>query len=456
MVRIDGVFAGRHKSKIKRLRGNKFLRFIAVNRLISIFSIFLIFGLIAGTVFSQTNLASGLRIYQNLPDGRYLILLQNSHELRPTGGFIGTVAEAELKNRKLINLNFETNIYKRDDYYAPQLGRTAPEPLQDFLSQNPKPAHHFFALRDSNWDPDWPTSAQLAQWFWQNEGGNSTVGVIGITSQALVDLLGFTGPIYEPASKQIIDQNNFYDILQKTIEADYFTERSNKISDEPKTILRDFIPELETQAGKMSLFNLQNWFLTSLKQKNILLYFSDPQVSALAKSEGWDGDITRPGAGDRLLVVNANLGGGKTSHLIRQEIDYQVVNQDKSRAKLKISRVYQSPTGTEGQANHNWLRIYVPSGSAVNAITLNAKDIKSDIKLISEHGYLIIGLEMDLGPAESKILEIDLSNPAISTSRPYQLTVLKQPGSEPDRLRVTIGNRVLFNSQQKTDLKLRK
>ena len=53
-------------------------------------------------------------------NGKYLILFQNNTELRPSGGFIGSFAEADFKKGAIQNYSFETNIYKRDKTYSQQ------------------------------------------------------------------------------------------------------------------------------------------------------------------------------------------------------------------------------------------------------------------------------------------------------------------------------------------------
>jgi len=42
--------------------------------------------------------------------GKYLILFQNNSELRPSGGFIGSFAVANLENGSIIDIYYDTNI----------------------------------------------------------------------------------------------------------------------------------------------------------------------------------------------------------------------------------------------------------------------------------------------------------------------------------------------------------
>lgn len=64
----------------------------------------------------------------------YLFLLQNNHELRPTGGFIGTYGILKLQDGEI--KEFETdNIYNLDKSTQPILQESAPEPIAIYLEQ---------------------------------------------------------------------------------------------------------------------------------------------------------------------------------------------------------------------------------------------------------------------------------------------------------------------------------
>jgi len=74
-------------------------------------------------------------------------------ELRPTGGFIGSFGLLNFENGKLGNLNVN-DIYAIDGQLK---GHVAPpDELLHFLGQ-PN-----WYMRDSNWSPDFPISAERA------------------------------------------------------------------------------------------------------------------------------------------------------------------------------------------------------------------------------------------------------------------------------------------------------
>ena len=110
----------------------------------------------------------------------FLIVMHNNDELRPAGGFIGVFA--------LLNIyNGEINYLKTFDSYhldMPAVGKWTMEPppqIKTYMNvQN-------WYLRDANWSPDWPSSAQKIQEIFYGESraiGQETpdfTGIMGIT-----------------------------------------------------------------------------------------------------------------------------------------------------------------------------------------------------------------------------------------------------------------------------------
>ncbi|MFH1145878.1 MAG: DUF4012 domain-containing protein, partial [bacterium] len=98
-----------------------------------------------------------LKYYSSLAgydgESNYLIMIQNSSELRPTGGFFGTYSFITMKEGKLIKFVTD-NIYSLDYNAKDKMNKIAPPPLQKYVKQ-----WQWF-LRDANWYPDFPTSAR--------------------------------------------------------------------------------------------------------------------------------------------------------------------------------------------------------------------------------------------------------------------------------------------------------
>jgi hypothetical protein len=77
------------------------------------------------------------------------------------------------------------------------------------------------------------------------------------------------------------------------------------------------------QSGDVDWVALGRSLLRLVEQKHILVYVPDPTVQAALAEHGWDGAL-RPGQGDFLAIIDANLGYNKASAKVEQRAAYQV------------------------------------------------------------------------------------------------------------------------------------
>src|SRR5436190_15998589 len=110
----------------------------------------------------------------------YLVLSQNSDELRPSGGFLGTVGLLTVNNGKVLKFDFSTSVA----YDLPS-GQRVPPPdaLHTYLHSN------YWQLRDANWWADFPSTAAQMEYFLEASGRPKTDGVIGMDQTAVEGLL---------------------------------------------------------------------------------------------------------------------------------------------------------------------------------------------------------------------------------------------------------------------------
>jgi hypothetical protein len=319
--------------------------------------------------FLEKSLAELLDIAQKLTvflggqyDKRYLMIFQNNTEARATGGFMGSFALADFSNGKLTNLEVpDGGTY--DTEGGMRVLVTAPKPL--WLVN---PLWHFW---DSNWWPDWPTSAKKIMWFYEKSDGPTVDGVISFTPNVIIRLLEVLGPV--DLTKQygvVITADNFMDETQTIVE-----EKPKENADpnnHPKAIIGDLLNELIARMSKdltkEKLIGLIGILEDSLDQKHILLYFTDDDLENKIKELGWSGQIKQT-TQDYLMVVNTNIAGAKSDKEIDQRIFYspEILPDGTVLGKLRIERQHRAKRGVDfvGFRNVNWLRIYVPAGSQI-------------------------------------------------------------------------------------------
>ena len=109
----------------------------------------------------------------------YLIMVQNNHELRATGGFMTAIGTVDVEDGQIGELKFQ-DIYK----FEPNGNAMppAPQPMQRYMGLP------IMTLRDANWSPDLPTTAQTIKAFYTQATGLQVDGIVTVDLRA-ADLL---------------------------------------------------------------------------------------------------------------------------------------------------------------------------------------------------------------------------------------------------------------------------
>lgn len=284
----------------------------------------------------------------------YLLIFQNNHEIRATGGFIGSYAELKIKNGQITKIDLPG-----EGSYNLQGNLTAnlipPAPLQLLQPR--------WEFRDANWFADFPTSAKKLMWFYEKSGGPTVDGVIALDTNPLIDLLKITGPISLANHNLIINSENFIDAVQQKVEIDY-----DKTKNQPKEILADLAPILIEK-----IFNEKNNFLPllslinkNLSEKHIQFFFTDSALQKDIIAQGWGGELKNNPNGDFLAVVNTNIGGEKSDRVIEQTIQHQAKIAADGTVTDTVTITRHNPGSTSifsNAKNNSYIRFYVPQGS---------------------------------------------------------------------------------------------
>lgn len=288
---------------------------------------------------------------------RYLVVFQNNHELRPTGGFIGSFAIVDMQKGKVMNIEVPPggsyDVQGQLDVYV-----EPPLPLQ---LANPR-----WEFQDGNWFPDFAASAQKLAWFYQHSRGTTVDGVIAVNASVLERVLRVVGPIANEEHNVYATAENVLPMLQQKVEDD-----ASKESNTPKAVVGSVLSQLLTIVQSVPperLFALLTELNAGLTEREIQVYFADKNVQNEARAFGWTGEIIDTAAHqDYAYVVNTNIGGEKSDAQIQQRIEHQaVVEPDGSIIDtVMVSRTHTGSTGEElyGVDNINYLRVYVPKGA---------------------------------------------------------------------------------------------
>jgi len=286
---------------------------------------------------------------------KYLFLFQNNHEMRATGGFIGSYGLLDITNGRIRSF-FVDGIFNPDGQLKENI--VPPIPIQKMSAA--------WSLHDSNWFPDFPTSAEKAISFYEKTGGPTVDGVITLTPTVMQKLLRVTGPIRMDVYDTTLDADNFTEAVQQEVEVDY-----DKTQNKPKQILADLAPILldklfNVTDAKQAIATAQA-FEEGLGEKHILLYSRNEEIEKIIDEEGWSGKIL-DAKKDYVSVINTNINGYKTDGVIDESIEHQASIQDDGSVidTVTVTRKHNGGRMDKdwwNKVNADYMRVYVPQGS---------------------------------------------------------------------------------------------
>lgn len=427
---IDGIY------RIKRRKPKKFKFWYLLLPLLLIIDLFIFAPKISSALDKKIDFA---KIYRNL-DGNYLILFQNNNELRPSGGFIGSYAIFSFKNGHFDSYYFESNPYKRDNA---------------FLKENCLPStpyfkklwpEHCMKMVDANYLVDFPESAKNVAWFLKEEGGPQVNGVIAIDATFFTELLKILGPIEIKEENLVLNSENFVEVAQYQVEKAYWKDPESKEINEPKTILKNMMPEvLQRIKNPLYVYPILNLIEKSLKEKNFLIYLENPEISKIISENNWGGEVTEKNT-DYLFISNMNIHGFKSSLNIKQEIEIETEKEH----HLKIKRTHQGTGEWPDALNRNYLRALVPKGSKLKKALLENVEVTNEVEINEEAGKTSFGIFVDTPPKESRTLEFFYETPEdLDFSK---ILIQKQPGTLADEILIKEKNQILYQGLLDQDL----
>ncbi len=288
---------------------------------------------------------------------RYLIVFQNNHELRPSGGFIGSFARLDVERGKIVSLDVPGGgAYDLKG----QLTEFVKPPLPLQL------VNERWEFQDANWWPDFSASAEKMMWFYEKARGQTVDGVIAVNASVLPRVLKVLGPVASAEFGTLLDYESALGAIQEKVETGYDREKN-----QPKEIIRKLFEEMLAAlpaVGATDLLGLLTEAEAAARQKEIQIYVSDASVQDELRQFGWTGEIVPTNAAqDYLLIASANVQGQKSDAKIEEKIRHEASVADDGSVidTVVIRRTHTGSLGEKfyGGANISYLRVYVPEGA---------------------------------------------------------------------------------------------
>ena len=296
----------------------------------------------------------------------YLIELLDSTELRPGGGFMGNYGILSFSGGRLINAHI-TDVYLLDRPFE-AAGKVIPYPAA-YSWFDLAPATWTF--RDSNLDADFPTVARYSEANYMHEGGKIPIrGVIAFTPTLIQQALAITGPISVPEYHEIVTPQNLIDRIHHYQLA--LGNGDNPSPDKVSSVRKHFTALLAEhflarvrQIAPSAMPELLKLFITSIRSKDVQIYFNSSPAEALLQSLHLNSAIQSPN-NDSLFVVDANISPNKANKFITNNLNDQVTIDVDGNTIHHTTLSYS--WATKGQVYgsalyRDYVRIYVPPGS---------------------------------------------------------------------------------------------
>ena len=374
----------------------------------------------------------------------YLVLIQNNSELRPTGGFIPAVSLITFDGGRLTNIQ-TTDVYSLDSKLNGEV--IPPEAISTHLGESS------WYLRDSNWSPNFPSSALQAEWFLDKELGRSVDGVIGLNLFVLHQLLNATGPISVPGQNHPVSADNLFEIIEYGSQIDYSSTSPQK--NELLVPIADgiFTRLLEDQTQTIALARAIN---STLQTGQLTLYSNHPEAQEFIDSNDWSGTINNPTCpphfnqenctSETFALIEANVGVNRSNYFINRRIQHDLTVGDQGQINHLITVNYQN-----NAPNNSWpagryktyTRLYAPLHSQPLKATLG----DTSLEPVSVTPDLDLGLQeisyvYEIPAGSELTFTVSLRSSQIFNSLEPKSTLTvnweKQSGTTPDPLSLNI------------------
>lgn len=386
----------------------------------------------------DTILAGSLDLLGHQTPHRYLVLLQNQNELRPLGGFLGSVMSFDVDQGVVKNISFQ-DIYDIDG----QAQKTLPVPpeFNSFTSE--------IFSRDANYSPLPEISTQKVQDLFNYSRQPNYRSYIILNHNFLAKLLEMAGPLTLEIEGKFytIDHTNFSLILNTIVEIEQNKDVVNQILETTQVhIFKNLDIQGLSQIIKESVLDRDLQFFTqnqSIQEEINQAPIYTPMLSDL------------PDYQDYLLITETNVGGNKSDQYMDNTFIHSTdFTKGKITNQIDITKTHTYTNQTEiinnsilaqnnipsipdelryilGRGNNkNMTKLYIPKGSKI--VSFEGEFTKTpEIYEDEEFNKSYILFETEIEPGQTSKFSITYEpklRPLKFTVKTYKLVLQKSSG----------------------------
>lgn len=380
---------------------------------------------------------AALTLAQQLSQGehRIVVVLQNSHELRATGGFMGSFADLKLKNGGLQDLSIH-DIYEPAGQFTDFV--EAPPGLAEYLSSGKG-----LALPDANWHPDFPSSATDILHFLALGGWQDVEILVAVNSSVIEAVLATTGPIYIPDYGITITADNLATVARAD-RVQFFPGSKAK-----SNLLNSLVTQLKLKLSALTpseLLALARTLNTQLTRAGILAYSPNDVLNEPLTVLGVTGELAAISE-DQWLVypVESNVGINKANVGVKREWLLEL-GEYRSQLTTSFTNLNQSsPLEPETLDYINYYRLILPPAFNLKSVTHNQQPQPTwttrPLTTLAGITYQEFGWLVEVPQQTTTTVVVELTHPRLTPDTTLIWPI--QPGLEPSPLLIRYENQQL-------------
>jgi hypothetical protein len=374
----------------------------------------------------------------------YLVLAQNSDELRPSGGYISTYGWITVRNGQVSDYSYSPTTATSP--YPPPVSFAERFEIPSWWIQYRDP---IYVAWDGSWYADFPSTAELARQYYE-AGGNPNTPIDGVIA---IDLVGFEYIMEALGSVTVADYNvvitpaNFREVIYDIrAVGEGNTPHKRFLSSVYHQIFADW-----QEIGQDTEANTDMWgaILRALQEKHIMVYFSNDHINEATSSLNWSGEQIDAVGHDYIMVVDANLGN-KSNHSVSRQLTYDVELQlDQTlRSRLTVAYNYPSTIAEDDPAvdaryhgpldYNNLMQVFVPTESIL--VDINNLPQTPEIVQDDTHTVFISRVNVPYDGSERFQFEYETLPllGRVGEYAQYRLLLQKQPGMSNETVNVQV------------------
>jgi len=359
----------------------------------------------------------------------WVVLFQNPQELRPTGGFMGSLAFVTLDNGSITKIEIQ-------DIYQPAGQLTTylepPAGVKEYLSGGKG-----WQLPDANWSPDFPVSAQTILKMLAESGYQNLNGVVAVNLDVAKSLMRVTGPISLPDYEIQVTPENVAQVL-RTNRGDFFPGSVSK-----QHLLSSYFTQLKQQLLELEpAQQAQLWplLLGEVTRKNVQFYALSPELETLFINSRAASLLSFPQDLNTfyLTLSEANVGINKANQNISRTVTLKI-QPTTTQATITFSNQNQlsdrpnlSPETAGARHLHyiNYQRLYVLPTTQLISLTYRDRKIENwqETLIWTAAGQELKEISFLLTVLESQTSRLELEMTHLPLAAKTQVVLQKQSG----------------------------